>query len=331
MSQVPSINQTAVSSPIIIQEKAPIKNSLRNLKPLKSLKSSPDAGQTQTANCLEQRSRNNDNIAQTSQTAASPVIQENKTTLDNSLNSLNNKTTNLTPKPSLKTKWLLAASFHTNGGIGTNNTNLQSPAITQTIPLHAANALKAAAIYEPGDEVIPENRALVPDNVTGEYLVPLSFGLSVRKNINKHWGIETGLVYTYLSSNYRWTESTPFDATQQLHYLGIPVNGVVYLWNHPKWNVYFSAGAMLEKGLWMQTVRNQHLPERVITTTQKSHIDGLQWSLNSSAGISYRFTDKMKLYVEPRLGYYFNNNQPVSIRTDRPVFIGFGAGLQYSF
>jgi len=47
-------------------------------------------------------------------------------------------------------------------------------------------------------------------------------------------------------------------------------------------------------------------------------------------GISYRFANKMKLYVEPRLGYYFDNDQPMSIRTDRPVSVGIGAGLQYT-
>ncbi len=228
-------------------------------------------------------------------------------------------------------EWLLATVFHINDGIKTNTT-LRSSTVLQTPPHYGVNTLRAAKIYEPGDEVFPENRALVPDNTVGEYLAPLSFGLSVRKNINKYWGIETGLVYTYLSSNYRWNESYPFEASQQLHYLGIPVNGVVYLWNnHPQWSVYFSAGAMLEKGLWMQTVRKQHLPDHVVTTTQKSYIDGWQWSLNSSIGISYLFADKMKLYLEPRLGYYFDSDQPVSIRTDRPISIGFGAGLQYSF
>ena len=221
---------------------------------------------------------------------------------------------------------LLAVSFHTNH-INSNtgeNTTMQSP-------LYESN-FRSTNIYYSGDQVSSVNKALIPDNMTGEYLAPLSFGLSIRKNINKHYGVETGLVYTYLSSNYRWNDSTPFDATQQLHYLGVPVNGIIYLRNNQtKWNIYLSAGVMLEKGLRMETVRKQHLPDRVVTTRQKSNIDGWQWSLNSSAGISYRFADKMKLYLEPRLGYYFDNDQPESIRTDRPVAVGFGAGLQYSF
>jgi len=220
---------------------------------------------------------------------------------------------------------LLSAFFNTNQTTGSieNNTSTQPPLY--------ASSLRSTNIYQSGDEILSPNKALIPDNTTGEHLAPLSFGLTLRKNIDKHWGVETGLVYTYLSSTYRWDDPTPFDAAQQLHYLGIPVNGVVYLWNnHSQWNVYFSAGVMLEKGLRMRTIRNQYLPEKVVTSTQNSNIDGWQWSLNSSLGISYRIADKMKLYVEPRLGYYFDNNQPVSIRTNRPVSFGFGAGLQFS-
>jgi len=214
--------------------------------------------------------------------------------------------------------FLLSVSFHTIN--------------TTQSPYYGAN-VSGTKIFSSGEKIVSLNKALIPNNVDGEYLTPLSFGLTLRKNINTHWGIETGLVYTYLSSIYKWNDSTPFDATQQLHYLGIPVNGVVYLLNnnHSQWNVYISAGAMLEKGLWMNVVRNQYLQDRVVTTAQKSYIDGWQWSLNSSAGISYRFADKMKLYLEPRLSYYFDNGQPVSIRTDRSVSVGFGAGLQYSF
>ena len=222
-----------------------------------------------------------------------------------------------------KRELLLAASFGTSQSIGINTTMQYMQNVV---------ASDKSEYFSPGDNSL-SNNGLIPDNLEGEYSPPLSFGLSIRKNLDTHWGIETGLVYTYLSSTYRWNYGAiAFDATQQLHYLGIPLNGVFYLWNNnPRWNAYLSAGTMLEKGLWMKTVRNQHIQNQTITTIQKSNIDGWQWSLNSSLGISYRFTNKMELYVEPRFSYYFDNNQPVSIRTDRPVSIGIGGGLRYSF
>jgi len=218
---------------------------------------------------------------------------------------------------------LLAASFGTSHSMGIN-----SPAQYPQYDVISDGYTNTPS----GNKNSLSYNGLIPENLEGEYLPPLSFGLSVRKNLDAHWGIETGLVYTYLSSNYRWNYREAFDATQQLHYLGVPLNGVFYLWNNnPRWNVYLSAGTMLEKGLWMKTVRNQHFTDHTATTTQKNAIAGWQWSLNSSLGLSYRFTKKMEFYVEPRFSYYFDNDHPASIRTDRPVSIGVGGGLQYSF
>jgi len=229
-----------------------------------------------------------------------------------------------------KKELLLAASFSTSRGMGNNTTILNMD--------YADNRFLGESLLTSGDRKSFSNNELIPENTDGEYLPPLSFGLSIRKNINSYWGIETGLVYTYLSTTYRWNDISwgwndrTFDATQQLHYLGIPLNGVIYLWkNNPKWNAYLSAGVMLEKGLWMRTARNEHWRYSTITTTQKSNIEGWQWSLNSSLGISYRIADKMELYFEPRVSYFFDNDQPMSIRTDWPVSVGVGGGLRYSF
>ena len=223
-----------------------------------------------------------------------------------------------------KKELLLAASFGTSSGVG-NFTTLQYPQYNLEHGTYKAPDSEFRSSFS--------NNELIPVNTDGEYSAPLSFGLSIRKNLSTRWGIETGLVYTYLSSHYYWKENIPIDASQQLHYLGVPVNGVIYLWNNnPKWNVYLSAGAMLEKGLWMKTVRSRHENSNyTVIATQKSDIDGWQWSLNSSLGISYRFAKEAELYAEPRFSYFFDNEQPMNIRTDWPVSIGIGAGLRYSF
>ena len=141
--------------------------------------------------------------------------------------------------------------------------------------------------------------------------------------------MESGLTYTYLSSRFEWSDC---NVHQSLHYLGIPVNLVVYLWNtNPNWKIYLSGGFMVEKGL-----RAIYRQERQITsehriTTVRSHIDGLQWSLNGGLGINYRLEKGWGIYFEPRVGYSFDSNQPVSIRTEYPIYFGFNLGLNYEF
>lgn len=161
--------------------------------------------------------------------------------------------------------------------------------------------------------------------------LPLSFGLTVRKDFSRYIGVETGLVYTYLSSRMTMGGQISYSSRLELHYLGVPVNLVVNLWNNPRWNIYLSGGVMLEKGL-RSKLRQERLsisdPE---TLVEKNGIDGVQWSLNFSAGVSYRLHKEWSIYFEPRLSGYFDNKQPVSIRTENSVIVGLGAGFRFAF
>lgn len=219
-------------------------------------------------------------------------------------------------------KWLLAASFGSGGHI--------------SLFPGGGNDL-SYDMNEPGGIQPPDppftNDGMVPPEAysNANYSLPLSFGMTVRKELSKRVGLETGLVYTYLSTKFSGYSKQNKDARLSLHYLGIPVNAVVNLWDNPKWNIYLSGGVMMEKGLRAIYVQNSHQKAGIFTSTEKKGIGGLQWSLNASLGISYRIYRDWSLYVEPRLSYYFENYQPASIRTDEPVIVGLGAGIRYAF
>lgn len=162
------------------------------------------------------------------------------------------------------------------------------------------------------------------------HLPPLSFGVRVRKDFNKHFALESGLTYTYLSSKFADAQPLKREATLNMHYLGIPVNAVVYLANNPKWNVYFLAGGMMEKGLWSTYKERNYYSETAHRDVLNSdHIKGLQWSVNASFGIAYSFYRDFSIYFEPNIAYYLNNNQPLSVRTESPLIVGLNAGIRY--
>jgi hypothetical protein len=212
--------------------------------------------------------------------------------------------------------WMLAAAFSSNGSAASNmmdermyNDCASKSELISNVHLFAAKD--------------PE------DMGNAQHSLPLSFGISVRKNLNERIGIETGLVYTYLSSRFTSASSgsNAAEAKQELHYLGIPLNAVIYLWDNSNWSIYMSAGVMGEKGLR----RNYTYTKRNTNGAIKEGIDGLQWSLNASVGISYKLYRDWGIYVEPRYSYFFDNNQPVSIRTDKQSVFGFNAGLRFEF
>jgi len=162
---------------------------------------------------------------------------------------------------------------------------------------------------------------MVPDNATPQHGIPLSAKLIARKNLSSKWSVESGLSYTYLSTKYKWGKDV---ANQQLHYLGIPLNVVYYAVSKPNWNIYASAGGMLEKGVYASMNRTDNIDSKINTR-------GVQWSVNGAVGVTYKLSRSLGMFFEPQVGYFFDNGQPQSIRTEWPVSVGLGAGLRFDF
>ena len=163
------------------------------------------------------------------------------------------------------------------------------------------------------------------------YLTPVSFGFVIQKPIDKRLKLESGLVYTYLSTNFRNGGMQQSTADLHLHYIGVPLNLIALIMDNSKWEFYLSGGGMLEKGIRSIYIQNQNFGNQTITTTASTNIAGFQWSINGAIGTTYKFQKHMGIYFEPKISYFFNDNQPISGRTDQPVSVGLTAGLRYQF
>ena len=158
---------------------------------------------------------------------------------------------------------------------------------------------------------------------------PLTFGLTVRKPLSGRLALESGLVYTYLYTKMSDAGWGNCRASLRLHYLGIPLNLVVRLWEHPRWNIYLSGGGMLEKGLRARYRLETQAGSNHRDVSRRDGVQGMQWSLNLSLGFSYRFYRDWHFYLEPRYSYYFDCNQPINYRTENPSMVGISAGIRF--
>lgn len=196
----------------------------------------------------------------------------------------------------------------------------------QTVSFRNAPVLRSSKM----NENFLDNRSFesYPDV---SYSLPISFGFTVRKDLNRRIAVESGLMYTYLSTTFKKGGDFPSEVKSSLHYLGIPLNLVVYVWKNQRWNVYLSGGFMMEKGL--QAVYSGYIAGNgtTISKSKKEGIHGMQWSVNASVGAAYRFYGDWSLYFEPRFSHYFDCDQPASIRTDKPLGFGLSAGIRYAF
>jgi hypothetical protein len=203
-----------------------------------------------------------------------------------------------------------------------NNATPYSPS------LRTRNISKNAPSYLRDDMLAPDNF----EEVT--YFLPLSFGITFRKEISNYLFIESGLTYTYLYSKFK-NKLPKRDAKLELHYLGIPVNLIVSIYRnrYSHWNIYTSVGGMVEKGLMSHYRQNEYESgSRVaISTISNEKIDGLQWSVHAALGVDYKIVKNYSIYFEPKINYYLQNNQPVSARTEHPLIIGINAGFRYTW
>jgi hypothetical protein len=53
--------------------------------------------------------------------------------------------------------------------------------------------------------------------------------------------------------------------------------------------------------------------------------------VNAALGGEYTLAKSAAIYFEPKISYYFDNNQPLSTRTENKLIIGFEGGLRYKF
>lgn len=151
----------------------------------------------------------------------------------------------------------------------------------------------------------------------------------MRDNFASDLSLETGLIYTLLQTDFSNSGFATTDARLVLHYLGIPVGINMKLWKNKQWEIYVSGGGMIEKGLRSIYQQVQTYPNATWMTTADTSIDGFQFSANAAAGVSYKLNNRFGIYFEPQLSCYFQNNQPISIRSNQPLVFGLNIGLRY--
>ena len=217
-------------------------------------------------------------------------------------------------KEKFKNRWLLAASVGSGSNTSSGLDNLTPATLSNDI-------VKAGTSY---------TAIMAPENFSSvHYSLPLSLGLKIRDNFSKNLSLETGLVYTYLQTDFSNSGFLSTDARLSLHYLGIPLKLIVKLWNNKQWEVYVSGGGTIEKGLRSVYQQNQTTSFQTMVTTAETNISGLQFSLNTAAGVSYKINRNLGIFFEPNFSYFFNNDQPVSIRSKQPDVFSLELGVRY--
>lgn len=146
-----------------------------------------------------------------------------------------------------------------------------------------------------------------------------SVGLSVGRAILPRTTLETGVVYTLLTSEVKLKYSGVIQG-QNIQYLGIPLKLNYELFQGDKFQVYTGGGIMLERAL-------------SATRGGKSiDVAPWQWSSNLSVGAQYRISSNVAIYLEPGVNWYFDADTSVpSLYSESPVYFNLRGGIRLSY
>ena len=154
-------------------------------------------------------------------------------------------------------------------------------------------------------------RFIYADSAQIHHRQPIRIGLSLRYRLDDRWSVESGLIYTRLSSDITIKEKGVTTLIeQQFNYIGLPLNISYELWKNRHFGLYVTAGGTIEKSL---------------------DTSPWQFSLSGAVGVEYKLTDGFCLYAEPGLGYYFNDGSTTpTIYQDHPLNVNLSFGLRFN-
>lgn len=180
-----------------------------------------------------------------------------------------------------------------------------------------------------------------------QHRLPVSLGVKISKGIAPNLSLETGVVYTYLSSKITSNSAFNIEENQSFHYLGIPLSLNYTFYQLRKAKLYLSVGGMVQKDIKGRYESKMGFTKTDITN---SGLDGivyynepyfiresikqpnLQISANAAVGIAYPIYKKLYLYGTIGGAYYFDaGNKYPTIYSDRKMQLDLNLGVKFDF
>ncbi len=167
------------------------------------------------------------------------------------------------------------------------------------------------------------------------YSIPVTFGVGTRIELGKRWGINTGLTYTMLQRSFagvytRYEDGKMVDSRSSedirhtIHYIGIPVNAYYDLLKGKRTRLYAYAGGSIERAVSNKFRINGSDKDIV----HHEDVKGVQLSAGAGLGVEFNIVKDLGIYINPGFQYFFDCDQPVSIRTQQPFMMNFEIGLR---
>lgn len=219
-------------------------------------------------------------------------------------------------------------------------TNLAENKNKESLQLGLTGGSSMTSTNEAKDNIRPaygnlQTPSLRTLNAKTKHNQPVTFGITISKQLTNKLSIESGINYTYLSSELgAENESYKQKDMQYFHYLGIPLtlNYRFAQWN--RFYFYSSLGGMIQKDFLGRRTSHSYISVSESGSSLKDKISqkNPQFSIHGGLGASYPLYNKLRVYSNIGAAYYIDaNNEYATIYSDKKWLFNLNLGLRFEF
>lgn len=170
------------------------------------------------------------------------------------------------------------------------------------------------------------------NNEKAKHHLPIRLGVSFRYHIDKRWSIQSGVTYSYLASDLSYNGwDTSYQTDQTLHYIGIPFQVGLRIWESQQFRTYISAGGQVEKLInGKATTHYTTSKQEQGTLIEDINDKKLLFSTMASIGAEFSLSESLSLYAEPGFHYYFKNGNGLKTHyNEQPLNFNITIGFRF--
>lgn len=168
---------------------------------------------------------------------------------------------------------------------------------------------------------------------TGHHAMPMTWSLALKYRLDKRWGVETGLNYSKLKSEFEMgSNGNTINELQTIHYVGVPLKGIYHLYDTRKWGVYGAAGIMMEVPVHSSLYTDYYVLGKKEVSEKTSIHAPWQWSTTIGLGLQYHLTPHVGVFAEPSLQYFIPTGSSIeTYRHEHPFIFTVPLGIRLTW
>ena len=168
---------------------------------------------------------------------------------------------------------------------------------------------------------------------TSHHQMPVTWSLAVKYRLSNRFGLESGLSYSRLNSDFEMgADGNTICEQQSIHYLGIPVKGICNLYAGRHWSLYGSLGLMTEIPM-RSVLHSDYFVNGLYEVSDKTILRApWQFSTSFGLGLQYHLTPNVGFFVEPSLQYYIPMKTDIeTYRAEHPFTLTLPLGIRFTW